>query len=100
MDAVTLDPDAHLGRRERLVVDASNLGTVQRVREVGAELLDVEVVDPAPHFLVDGEGDADGRMLDLRMGREAGAGAPDLGDAGLVVSTGQRAPVGRAAVLT
>ena len=45
MDAVSFDADPHLGGGERLVVDAADLGAVERVREVGAELLDVEVVD-------------------------------------------------------
>ena len=59
MDAVSLDPDPYLGGRERLVIDAADLRAVERVREVGAELLDVEVGDPTPHFLVGGEADAD-----------------------------------------
>jgi len=59
----------------------------RRQQRVGAELLDVEVVDPAPHFLVDGEADPNGSMVDLRMCREVCDRAHDLGDAGLVVST-------------
>ena len=95
MDAVSLDPDAYLGGRERLVVDAADLRAVERVREVGAELLDVEVGDPTPHFLVDGEADTDGSVLDLRVRREVGDRAHDLGDACLVVRAEQRRAVGR-----
>ena len=95
MDAVPFDPDPHLGGGERLVVDAADLGAVERVREVGAELLDVEVVDAAADLLVDGEADADRRVLDLGMRREVRDRAHDLGDAGLVVGAEQRRAVRR-----
>ena len=95
MDAVALDPDPDLRRGERLVVDAADLRAVERVREVGAELLDVEVVDAAADLLVDGEADPDRRMLDLGMRREIGDRAHDLRDARLVVGAEQRRPVGR-----
>ena len=55
MDAEALDLDPHLRRRERLVVDAPDLGPVERVREVGTERLDVEVVDAPSDLFVDGE---------------------------------------------
>ena len=62
-----LDADPHLGGGERLVVDPADLAAVERVSEVGAEPFDVEVVDAASDLLVDGEADADRRVLDLWM---------------------------------
>src|SRR5882724_537642 len=95
MDAVALDPDADLRSREGLVVDTTDLRAVEGVREVRAEFLDVEVLDAAPDFLVDGEADADRSVLDLRASRKVRDRAHDLRDAGLVVRTKQRRAVGR-----
>ena len=46
-----------LDRRPGLVLDLADDRAVERVREVGAERLEVEVVDAAPDLLVDGERD-------------------------------------------
>src|SRR3954452_8103310 len=59
MDAQPFDPDAYLRGGKSLVVDAADLGPVQRVRELRAECIDVEMVDAATDFFVDGETDAD-----------------------------------------
>ena len=95
MDAVPLDPDADLRGREVLVVDAPDLGAVERVGEVGPVFLEVEMLDAASYFLVDGEADPKGCMLDLGMFREVRNGRHDLGDARLVVGAEKRRPVGR-----
>ena len=95
MDAVSFDADPHLGGGEGLVVDPADLGAVERVREVGAEPLDVEVVDAPADLLVDGEADADRCMVDVGMRREVRDRTHDLGNAGLVVGTEQRRAVRR-----
>src|SRR5262249_58049651 len=84
MHAVTFDPHTHLGRGEVLVVDPTDLRSVERVREVRAERLDVEMVDATADLLVDREADLDRRVLDLRMTREIRDGAHDLRHTGLV----------------
>ena len=94
MHAVALDADAHVGGREVLVVDPADLRAVERVGKVRAERFDVEVVDASPDLLVDREADANRRVLDLRMCRQIGDGAHDLGDAGLVVGAEERRAVG------
>ena len=85
MDAVALDADAELRRRESLLVDLPHLRAVERVGEVRAELLDVEMFHPPADLLVDGEADTDRRVLDLRMLREVRDGRHDLGHARFVV---------------
>jgi hypothetical protein len=93
MHAEPFDADAHLRRGERLVVDPSHLGAVERVAEVGAELVDVEVVDATSHLLVDGEADANRRVLDLRVRDEIGDGAHYFGHACFVVGAEQRGAI-------
>ncbi len=52
-----MDRDPNRGRGERLHVDLSEAGAVERVRGGRAEALDVEVLDPAPDLLVHRERD-------------------------------------------
>ena len=86
---------AHLGRGERLVVDAPDLRSVERVREVRAKCRDVEVVDAASDLFVDREADADRRVLDLGVLRQICDGGHDFGDTRFVVRSEQRRSVGR-----
>ena len=67
---------------------------VDRIGEVGAELLQVGLVDAAADFLVGREQDLDRAVLDLRIVRSGMRGVHDLGDAGLVVGAEQRGAVG------
>ena len=56
------DRDDDLRRVERLGLDLAGRGAVERVRELGAEALEVEVVGTARDLLVDREADADRRV--------------------------------------
>ena len=93
MDAVAFDPDADLGGGERLVVDPADLRAVERVGEVGAEVVDLEMVDTPANLLVDGEAHADRSVLDLSVGGEVRDRAHDLRDARLVVRAQKCRPV-------
>ena len=68
---------------------------VERVGEVGAELVEIEEVRPPARLLVDGEADADRRPWRLGMARQPRDRRHDLGHAGLVVGTEQRRAVAR-----
>ena len=71
-----------------------DLRAVERVGEVGAEALEVEVVDAVADLLVDGEADPRSGARDVGVGDELGDRGHDLGDAGLVVGAEERRPVG------
>ena len=58
---------------------------VHRVGEVGAELFQIDLVDAAADFLVGGEQDLDGAVLDMRIVDQELGRIHDLGEAGLVV---------------
>ena len=94
MDAATVEHDDRLRGRERLVVDAADLGAVHRVGEVGTVGVDVEVDRAEPDLLVDGEGHAK-RSARLVGADQVGDRGHDLGDAGLVVGAEERRAVGR-----
>ena len=93
MDADAVERHLQLDRRPRLVLDLADDRAVERVREVGPEGLEVEVVDAAPDLLVDGEPDARARARHLGMRDEPGDRRHDLRDSGLVVGAEQRRAV-------
>ena len=88
MSSSTAKGDPHLVRRERLDLELTDPGAVERVRRFGSELLEIEVVGSAPDLLVDGERNAH-RGPRLGCADEVGDGSHDLGDAGLVVRAEQ-----------
>ena len=55
---------------ERLAVDLAGAAAVERVGDVGAELLQVDVIDAVADLLVAGEADADRAVRNLRMRRQ------------------------------
>ena len=97
-DAANRHPD-RLGR-ERLDLELSEPRSVERVRDVCAELLEIEVLGAKAHLFVNGERDAKRRPRQLRMAGEVGDCSHDLGDAGLVVRAEQRRSVARHEVVS
>ena len=94
MQPNALDGESQLVRGERLVLDLPDPRAVERVREVGAEGIEVEVVGALADLLVHGEGDA-GRGARRVVADETGSGRDDHRDARLVVRAEQRRPVAR-----
>ena len=95
MHGLAVDGDPDPLRGEGLDLELAEPGSVERVRDVRAERLEVEVLGPPPHLLVDGESDADRSVPTLRMPDEVGDGGHDLGDPGLVVGAEERRAVAR-----
>ena len=62
-----LDGDGGAIGGKGLVLDMARGFAVDRVGELGAEFLQVDLVDAAADFLVGGEQDLDGAVLDLRV---------------------------------
>ena len=94
MRRAAADRHGHPRRVERLRLDLAQLRAVERVGVAGAEALDVEMVGAARDLLVDGEADADRRVLELGMALQICDRGHDLRHAGLVVGAEQRRPVG------
>ncbi|MND60955.1 hypothetical protein D3C80_521980 [compost metagenome] len=94
MDRDALDQDVGAIGREGLVLDRARRLAVQRITEIGAELLQVYLGDAAGDFLVGREEDADRAMLDVGIGEQIFGSGHDLGKAGLVVGAQQRRAVG------
>ena len=69
MGAAAANRDADLARRERLDLELADPGAVERVGDLGAERLEVEMLRAAPDFLVDGERDP---HRGARLGRARG----------------------------
>ena len=90
-----LDGDGGAVGREGFVLDIPRGFAVHRIGEVGAELLQVDLVDAAADFLIGGEQDLDRAMLDLRILNQELRRVHDLGEAGLVVGAEQRGAVRR-----
>ncbi len=90
-----VERDLQLDRRERLVLDLAHDRPVDGVGEVGAEVLEVEVIGAVADLLVDREGDPRTGPRHLGMREEPRDGGHDLGDAGLVVGAEERRPVRR-----
>ena len=94
MGADALDGDRGAVGRESLVLDIAGGFAVHRIGEIGAELLQVGLVDAAADLFVGREQDLDGAVLDLRIVDQELRGIHDLGEAGLVVGAEQRGAVG------
>ncbi len=81
--------------RERLDLELAQPRAVERVRQVRAELVEVEVLGSATDLLVDRERDPRGRPAALRGPDEVGDGRHDLRHSGLVVRPEERRAVAR-----
>ena len=79
MCAAAAERDPHLEGGERLDLELAEAGAVERVRRLGAELLEVEVVGSAPDLLVDRERNAHRRA---RLGR-----LDEIRDAAMISAT-------------
>ena len=90
-----LDGDGGAVGGKGLVLDIPGGFAVHRVGEVGAELLQVDLVDAAADLLVGREQDLDGAVLDMRVIDQEPRRIHDLGEAGLVVGAEKRGAVGR-----
>ena len=99
MDADALDREDELVRGERLRLDLPETRPVERVGEVGAERVEVEVVGAAADLLVDRERDARGRPRCVVLQQPMG-GRDDDRDSGLVVGAEQGRAVARDEVVT
>lgn len=93
MGADAVDGDGGAVGGERLVLDAARALAVHRVAEIGAQLLDVDIVDAAADLFIRREQDLDGAVLHVGIVDEEIRGIHDLGDAGLVVGAEQRGAV-------
>ena len=80
---------SHRRRGERLGLELSERRSVQGVRDVRAEGVEVEVLRPPADLLVDGERDPDRSSIPLGMPHEVRERTHDLRDPGLVVRTEQ-----------
>ena len=94
MGGDALDGDGGAIGRERLVLDMARGLAVDRVGEIGAEFLEVDLVDAAADLLVGREQDLDGAVLDLGIADQELRRVHDLGKPGLVVGAEQRGAVG------
>ena len=90
-----LDGDGGAVGREGFVLDMAGGFAVHRIGEVGAELLQVGLVDAAADLFVGREQDLDGAVPDLRILNQEPRRIHDLGEAGLVVRPQQRGAIGR-----
>ena len=95
MGADALDRDGGAVGGKRLVLEVPGALAVHGVGEVGAEFLQVDLVDAAADLLVGREQDLDGAVLDVRVAHQELGRIHDLGDAGLVVGAEQRGAVTR-----
>jgi len=88
--------DVQLGGRgvEVLVLEFADGASVHGVGVFGTELSHVEMVYPAADFLVGGEADLDGTVLEFRMFHDVLGGGHDFGHSGLVVGSEQGVAVG------
>jgi hypothetical protein len=93
--------DAHHGLvgRERLVDDLADLPAVERVGDVGLEVLRHVGVHAAAYLLVRSEADADGAVRDVGVLEQVPRQHHDDGHASLVVGAEERRAAGRDDVL-
>ena len=90
-----LKGDGSGARAPRFVADLAELFAVDRVGELGAESLDVKLVDAGSDFFIRREGDRDRAVFDLRVLHQRIDHRHDLSAAGFIVGTKQRRAVGR-----
>ncbi len=100
MGADALDGDGGAIGGKGLVFDMTGGFAIHRIGEIGAELVQVDLVDAPADLLVGGEQDLDRAVLDLGIFDQELRRIHDLGDAGLVVGTQQRRSVSRDDVVT
>ncbi len=93
VDGQAADRHAHRSRREGLHLELAEIRPVERVGDVRAERVEIEVLGSATDLLVDGEGDADRRAPAISIPREVGDRGHDLRDPGLVVGAEERGAV-------
>ncbi len=87
------DRDENLRRVEHLRLDLAGRGAVERVRVLGAEALEVEVLGAAGDLLVDREADTNRSVPTVGIPLQIRDRGHDLGDTGLVVGPEQRRAV-------
>ena len=80
---------------EKVDLELAEIRAVERVRDVGAERLEIEILGTTTDLLVDREGDANRCAWAVRRAGEVRHGSHDLGDPGLVVSAEECRPVAR-----
>ena len=100
MNADTVYRDLPGGGIEILILKLAEGSAVYGIRDVRAEVRDVEAIRPASDLLIRGEADADVSMLDLRVREEVLRHRHDFCDARLIVGTEQRRTVRYDEVLT
>ena len=93
MGADALDGEGGGIGGERFVLDIARSFTVDGVGKIGAEFLQVDLVDAAADLFVGREQDLDRAMLDLRIVDQETRRIHDFGKAGLVVGAEQRGAV-------
>ena len=89
------DRHPHRLRREGLDLELAEPGAVERVGDVGAERVEIEVLGSPADLLVDRERDPRGCPRSLGMPDEVRDRSHDLRDPGLVVGAEERRPVAR-----
>src|ERR1700748_83799 len=94
MGTDAVDGDGGAGGGKGLVLDGAGGLAVHGVGEIGAELLQVGLVDAAADLFIGREQDLDDAVLHLRIPDQELRGIHDLGDAGFVVGAEQRRAVG------
>ena len=99
MDADALDREQQLVGGERLRLELSEAGAVERVGDVGAERGEIEMVGSPSDLLVDREPDPGGRARAVVAEQPVG-GRDDDRDPGLVVRPEERRSVARDEVVT
>jgi hypothetical protein len=100
MDRDAFHAHVRLVRGERLVDDLTELGAVQRVRDVGLQVAREIRVNASANLLIRRERDPDRSMGQLRMLQQMMRDGHDDGDAGLIIRAQQRRSAGRDDVVT
>ena len=90
MNVDALNGEDRLVRGERLILEFTQVGAVERVGAQRAEAVEIEQRRALADLLVGGKRDLERWSRELRMCRQMPYGSHDLGDAGLVIGTEQR----------